>query len=358
MKYIFDFCGMYFSQTILTWYHQNKRDLPWRTTQDPYVIWLSEIILQQTRVNQGISYFYTFLENYPTIRDFANAPEDDILRHWQGLGYYSRARNMTKAAQKVMSDFQGVFPTNYQELIKLPGIGEYTAAAISSFSANEPNAVLDGNVSRVLSRYFGIKEAINSTAGKKLFQRMAQEVLPQENAGIFNQAIMEFGALQCKPQSPNCDRCPLKTDCYAFQNKEIHLLPSKLKAAKSKNRFFHYFIVRKGDSILMQKRDGNDIWKNMYELPLIETEEQVSDVQIQSSPQYRNAFGEKTSIIYQSQIIKHVLSHQNIYARFYEIKDADEQRMIKKSRNYVLIKDLDKLAKPKLIYTFFDSFFT
>lgn len=349
---------MHFSQTIIEWYQQNKRDLPWRKTKDPYVIWLSEIILQQTRVNQGLSYFYNFLENYPNVRDFAHAHEDDILRHWQGLGYYSRARNMVKAAQKVMSEYQGIFPTNYAELIQLPGIGEYTAAAISSFSRNEAKAVVDGNVGRVLARYFGIKDAINSTSGKKHFQGLAQEVLWKENAGLHNQAIMEFGALQCKPQSPECEICPLNTSCYAFQHKMAHLLPYKLKAAKSRNRFFHYFVIRKGDSILVQKRSEKDIWKNMYELPLVETSEVTENTQIQLFSQYTEAFGTDTSVIYYSSIVKHVLSHQNIYARFYEIRNADEQRIKNKLWNYVLIKDLDKLAKPKLIYTFFESYFT
>lgn len=349
---------MYFSETIVQWYHKNQRDLPWRKTDDPYIIWLSEIILQQTRVNQGLSYFHTFLENYPTVRDFAAAPEDDILRHWQGLGYYSRARNMVKAAHKVCTDYWGVFPTNYADLIKLPGIGEYTAAAIASFSRNEARAVVDGNVNRVLSRYFGIQEAINSTTGKKEFQKLAQELLSKKNPGLHNQAIMEFGALQCKPKSPDCSTCPLNTSCYAYQNQLVHILPNKLKAAKSKNRYFNYFVIRKGDSILIQKREGSDIWQNMYELPLIETSELMEDIRIQGSDQYRQWFGTDTTVVYQSPVVKHILSHQNIYARFYEIKNIDAQTDKNKLWNYVLIKDLDKLAKPKLIYAFFESFFT
>jgi|SRR5690606_266060 len=349
---------MYFSQTIVDWYQQNKRDLPWRKTKDAYTIWLSEIILQQTRVNQGLSYFYTFLENYPTVREFADADENEILRHWQGLGYYSRARNMVKAARQVLINHGGTFPSSYDELIKLPGIGEYTAAAISSFSSNGQRAVVDGNVSRVIARYFGITEAINSTVGKKKFQNLAQDVLWKENPGLHNQAIMEFGALQCKPQTPNCSVCPLNSTCYAFRSNLVHELPYKIKAAKNRNRYFHYFVIRKDNAILIQKRVENDIWKNMYELPSIETKDAITDAQVQLSAPYIEAFGSDTIIVYQSPIFKHVLSHQNIYARFYEIKNVDEHRPKNKLWNYVLIKDLDKLAKPKLIYTFIESFFT
>ena len=349
---------MDFSRIIIEWHEQNKRDLPWRETKDPYIIWLSEIILQQTRVNQGLSYFCTFQKDYPNIFEFANAKEEEILRRWQGLGYYSRARNMIKAAEKVITDHNGVFPTSYDALIKLPGIGEYTAAAVSSFSNNEPRAVVDGNVSRVLARYFGISEAINSTKGKKKFQNLAQEVLTKQAPGLHNQAIMEFGALQCKPQNPDCSICPLNDSCYAFLNNSVRELPHKLKPAKSKNRYFHYFVIRKNGAILVQKRTQNDIWKNMYELPLIETANALDNTQIQLSAPYIEAFGTETTIIHKSRTIKHILSHQNIYACFYEIKNANEQLMKNKLWNYVLIKDLDKLAKPKLIYTFIESFFT
>jgi len=347
---------MHFSQQIIAWYKINKRDLPWRKTDNPYIIWLSEIILQQTRVNQGLSYFYTFLEYYPTIKDFAAAPEEEILRHWQGLGYYSRARNMLKAAKIVMNEHAGVFPSSYHELIKLPGIGEYTASAISSFSKNELKAVVDGNVSRVLSRYFAIEEPINSIKGKKIFLELAQEMLLQENPGLYNQAIMEFGALQCKPQSPDCGICPLQLSCLAHRNQLVNELPVKIKANKSKNRYFNYFVIREGEKVLMQKRGSGDIWENLYELPLIESATPLSEEKIEYSKEFQDAFGKEFQVIYSSSTVKHILSHQNIYARFFEIINIEKKQFKNRDCNYVLIKDLDKLAKSKLIFSFFEEY--
>src|SRR5690554_6028089 len=207
---------MVFAKEITHWYHKNKRDLPWRDTKDPYLIWLSEIILQQTRVVQGISYYHLFSETFPTVLDLAEADEDTVLRMWQGLGYYSRARNLHKAARIVVNEHQGKFPSHYATLLTLPGIGEYTAAAVASFSADEVHAVLDGNVFRVLARFWGIKDAINSPKGKKVFSRLANDLIDSHNPAIYNQAIMEFGALQCKPKSPNCGNCPIISSCYSF----------------------------------------------------------------------------------------------------------------------------------------------
>src|SRR5690606_10232728 len=314
-------------------------------------------ILQQTRVNQGLSYFHKFLEHYPDIKSFASAPEDEILRHWQGLGYYSRARNMLKAAKTIMHEHNGTFPSKFEELIKLPGIGEYTASAISSFSKNEPKAVVDGNVSRVLSRYFAIDEPINSTKGKKIFQQLAQEVLLKDNPGIHNQAIMEFGALQCKPQSPNCGVCPLQQSCMAYNNSLVSQLPIKLKANKSKNRYFNYFVIREGDEILIQKRGAGDIWENLYELPLIESSTSFKEDDIKYSKEFQEIFGSDSQIIYNSPPIKHILSHQNIHARFFEILNTEMVLSKNKDWNYVLIKDLDKLAKSKLMFSFIETYF-
>src|ERR1700712_1102072 len=262
---------MNFSDELVQWYLKNKRELPWRNTTDAYVIWLSEIILQQTRVEQGMPYFYRFLEKYPDVKLFAAANEGDILNLWQGLGYYSRGRNMLKTAREVVDRFDGKFPENYQQLISLKGIGEYTAAAISSFSANEARAVLDGNVFRVLARYFGISEPINSTKGKKIVSELANELLNKDHPGLHNQAAMEFGALLCRPKNPDCDICPLRTDCYAFNHQAIDLLPQKLKKAKIRERFFNYLLVTDGDTVLINKRNEKDIWANMHDLPLIET---------------------------------------------------------------------------------------
>jgi len=267
---------MSFSERILTWYAQHKRALPWRETKNPYVIWLSEIILQQTRVEQGMPYFFKFLENYPNVTKFAEAVEPEILRLWQGLGYYSRARNMHKASKQVLDRHKGEFPTDYQSLLALPGVGEYTAAAISSFSSNQGYAVLDGNVFRVLSRYFGIDEPINSSSGKKLFSKLAQEMLDQDHPGEYNQAIMDFGALQCKPKSPNCEECVLRLDCKAYEEGLVDKLPVKLKGKKSRDRYFHYFIIEKEGSILMSQRSEGDVWANLFEFPMIESDRELN----------------------------------------------------------------------------------
>ncbi|MEH6304518.1 A/G-specific adenine glycosylase [Olivibacter sp. CPCC 100613] len=343
---------MLFSQEIIQWYYKNKRDLPWRDTTDPYIIWLSEIILQQTRVEQGLPYFNRFVTSYPTVRDFAQATEDEILRLWQGLGYYSRARNMHKAARTVMQVYEGIFPKHYATLINLPGIGEYTAAAIASFAANEPKAVLDGNVFRVLARYFGVNEAINTGKGKKLFSNLATEMLDKANASIYNQAVMEFGALQCKPQSPSCDICPIRIDCYAFRENKVNFLPVKLKGKVSRDRYFYYFIIRDENGIVMQKRGPKDIWENMYEFPLIECPNAMELEQLKDTAIFQQLFGVDCELEIVSTPKKHVLSHQNIYASFIEIKNLGHLKEKKKVWNYVFIKDLNTLAKPKLIFTF------
>src|SRR6202000_1451988 len=228
---------MNFSDELITWYNTNKRTLPWRDTTDAYLIWLSEIILQQTRVEQGLPYYYRFAEKYPTISHFAAAHEDDILKLWQGLGYYSRGRNMLKTAKLVQELYSGNFPTSYDDLIKLKGIGEYTAAAISSFSANEARAVVDGNVYRVLARFFGVDEPINSTTGKKVFQAMANELLNRQHPALHNQTMMEFGAMLCKPKNPACGICPVRSACYAFLNNATTALPVKINKIKIRERF-------------------------------------------------------------------------------------------------------------------------
>src|ERR1700742_1316502 len=250
---------MNFSDELVQWYLKNKRDLPWRNTTDAYVIWLSEIILQQTRVEQGLPYFHRFIDKYPDVRSFAAADEGDILNLWQGLGYYSRGRNMLKTARQVVEKVGGEFPVEYKQLIGLKGIGEDTAAAISSFAANEARAVVDGNVFRVLARYFGISEPINSTKGKKLFQGIANDLLSKEHPGLHNQAMMEFGAMLCKPKNPDCAICPVREGCYALKNDMINSLPQKLKKIKIKERYFNYLLVTDGDNILMNKRGENDI---------------------------------------------------------------------------------------------------
>ncbi|NGM66220.1 A/G-specific adenine glycosylase [Sphingobacterium sp. SGR-19] len=346
---------MSFAEKLMNWYREKGRDLPWRTTHDAYIIWLSEIILQQTRVEQGTPYFHRFVEAFPIVTKFAEADEEDILRLWQGLGYYSRARNMHKAAKMVVEEFQGVFPSAYEKAIRLPGVGEYTAAAIASFSVNEPRAVVDGNVYRVLARYFGIKEPINSVQGKKMFAEVAQEMLDKDSPGIYNQAIMDFGALQCKPKNPLCEDCIFRMECFAFQKGLVDVLPVKLKGKVSRNRYFHYFIVREDDRILMSKRGERDVWTNLYEFPMIETIEDMLMPDLMTYADFVQYFEESTVLEAVGKQVKHVLSHQNIYARFYVVGDSRTLKKKKKGWNYHYCEKIDKLAKHKLIFSFLEK---
>ena len=348
---------MMFSEEVVMWYQSNQRDLPWRNTTDAYLIWLSEVILQQTRVAQGLSYYHLFSETFPTVGDLAHAEEDTILRMWQGLGYYSRARNLHKAAKRVMSEFGGVFPSNYNALLTLPGIGEYTAAAVSSFSANEKHAVLDGNVFRVLSRYWGLSEPINTPKGKKEFTSLANELIVGQQPSVYNQAIMEFGALQCKPKSPNCEICPLLAGCYALANNMVAILPNKLKKGRSRNRYFNYFIIQNSDKVLINKRGAGDIWQHLHDFPMIESTEPLSANDLAVHPDVIKTFGVDLTFSYRSKEYKHVLSHQNIYARFILLEGSVINLDEKRTWNYVLIKDLDKLAKSKLIVSFLDEYY-
>jgi A/G-specific adenine glycosylase len=344
---------MDFSNELMQWYLQNKRELPWRNTTDAYVIWLSEIILQQTRVEQGMPYFHRFLEKYPDVRAFAAADEGDILNLWQGLGYYSRGRNMLKTAREVVEQFNGLFPVDYLQLTGLKGIGEYTAAAISSFSADEPRAVVDGNVFRVLARYFGISEPINSTKGKKLFQGIANDLLSKEHPGLHNQAMMEFGAMLCKPKNPDCSICPVKEGCYALKQGMIDRLPQKLKKLKIKERYLNYLLITDGDNILMNKRDEKDIWANMYDLPLLETRERLSSEDVIALPHVKEYFGENVRIIDTFPIKKHILTHQHLHAQFIHI--ANKPIKLEQKWFYTSVNNLEKLAMPKIIFIFLNN---
>jgi A/G-specific adenine glycosylase len=346
---------MNLSDELVRWYQDNKRDLPWRNTTDPYVIWLSEIILQQTRVEQGLPYFYRFIEKYPDAASFAAAGEGEILKLWQGLGYYSRGRNMLKTALLVREQYDGTFPQHYHQLIKLKGIGAYTAAAIASFSANEAKAVVDGNVYRVLARYFGINEPINSTTGKKLFQATADEVLNKQQAGLHNQAIMEFGAMLCKPKNPACGICPVRLGCFAFINNATTALPVKLITLKVKERFFNYFLITDGDSLLMNKRGEKDIWANMYDLPLVETPFLVPESGLPALPEVHNFFGSDVKIVDISPVYRHILTHQRLYVRFIKIEKCNGK--LKQEWFYTKVENLENLALPKIVFIFIKNIF-
>lgn len=346
---------MNFANELIQWYKTNKRDLPWRNTTDAYVIWLSEVILQQTRVEQGLPYFYRFLERYPDVASFAAAEEDEILKLWQGLGYYSRGRNMLKTARLVKEQYGGVFPQQYDQLIKLKGIGAYTAAAIASFSANEAKAVVDGNVFRVLARYFGIDEPINSPKGKKIFQQIADETLNRNHPGLHNQAVMEFGAMLCKPKNPACGTCPVRTGCWAFKHNAITTLPVKLNKLKIKERYFNYLLIINDGEILLNKRGENDIWANMYELPMFETSSMIPIEELMALPQINASFSQGAEILEVSHIYKHILTHQRLYIRF--IKITSKSVKLEQKWFFTSVENLKNFALPKIIFIFLKNIF-
>lgn len=340
------------SDKLIWWYKKNKRDLPWRNVSDPYKIWLSEIILQQTQVIQGLNYYIKFTETFPTVIDLANAPEDKVMHLWQGLGYYSRARNLHAAAKAIKTNYQGKFPNTYDSIKELKGVGDYTAAAVSSFAFNLPHAVVDGNVYRVLSRLFNIYTPINSTQGKKEFQLLADELLNKKQPALHNSAMMEFGALWCKPQNPKCEECPLQAQCLAFQNKTVSQLPVKDKKIKIRNRYLHYFIFNYKDSIYIQKRTEKDIWQNLYEFYLIETD-QAEDPKDVLKNKELNSLIHNFKVESITSTKKHILSHQHLYATFYEI----QMNTLLKSKNLQKIKrdDLSDYGIPQLITKYINS---
>ena len=314
---------MNFSNLLIKWYLQNKRDLPWRNTTNPYPIWLSEIMLQQTRVAQGMPYFLSFTTAFPTVFDLAKASEEQVLKLWQGLGYYSRARNLHQTAQYITTELNGIFPVNYNDLLKLKGVGEYTAAAIASFAYNEIIPVVDGNVFRVLSRYFDINTDIAQASAKKEFTALAFELIPKDNPAIFNQAIMEFGALQCVPKNPNCSSCVFNESCAALQKNKVDQLPVKSKKLKVRNRYFNYVVASdENKNTIIQKRTSKGIWHNLYEFPLLETEKE-EDFDFVSEQIQMEYFKENTisSILEtNNKSIVHKLSHQHLHIKFWNVK--------------------------------------
>lgn len=347
---------MNFSNKLITWYLQNKREMPWRNTTDPYKIWLSEIILQQTRVAQGLPYYLAFVEAFPTVQDLAKASEEQVLKLWQGLGYYSRGRNLHTSARMIVDDYQGIFPNTYDEIKKLKGVGDYTASAIASISFNEPTAVVDGNVYRVLSRVYGIDTPINSTEGIKQFKKLAQELIDPKQPANFNQAIMEFGAIQCKPQNPYCLHCVFQEECVALQTNKIATLPVKLKKTKVKNRYLNYLVYRSvnGDTILRQ-RTGKGIWQGLYEFPFEETSAIVGsgkeEISFRESVKDMKS-AEKLNILditrYNDTPIIHKLSHQHLHTTFWIIE-------VEKIKDGVLISTLTDFPVPVLISRFIDG---
>lgn len=345
---------------LLNWYEKNRRDLPWRRTRDPYKIWLSEIILQQTRVDQGLSYYLQFVENFPEIQQLADADEDEVLKLWQGLGYYSRARNMHQAAKFITKELQGKFPDNYDEILKLKGVGPYTAAAISSIVFDEPRPVIDGNVMRVISRWYAMEEAVDSTIGKKQIAEILERLIDRKNPGQFNQAMMEFGARYCKPKNPDCENCIFSDKCLAFKQKKVGQIPKKLGKVKIRNRYFYYLVMKVGTPnkvfTLLWKRSGNDIWKGLYEFPLLELDAAVSNEKILEHPFFKSHLNQQNPIIkHISQPIVHQLTHQKITARFFIFETTTDHFQIPDGYVRVPLSDFQNFPVSRLTSKFLEN---
>ena len=341
----------FFSSKIIKWYSQHKRELPWRNTKDPYKIWLSEIILQQTQVKQGLPYYQKFIKTFPSVSELANANEEEVLKLWQGLGYYSRARNLHFAAKQIHQ--AGFFPKEYKDIITLKGVGEYTAAAIASFAFKLPYAVVDGNVFRLLSRFYGIYTPIDTSKGKREFSEIAQTLLAKKEPDTHNQAIMEFGSQMCKPKQPNCNSCPLRDECVAFANNTIHLLPVKKGKVKVKTVFFEYFFFKMNGYTLVNKRANDGIWQNMYEFPLITTNDLKNTEEILNHNQFESWVKGIDFSIESISEFKHILSHRKINARFWEIKC--QNTITESNFQKIKIETIDKLAVSRLIEKFIQA---
>jgi len=313
---------MEFSNQLITWYLENQRDLPWRKTKDPYLIWLSEVIMQQTRIAQGTDYFLRFQLHFPTIFDLAAASEDEVLKVWQGLGYYSRARNLHATARHLVKEYKGKFPENFTDLIQLKGVGEYTAAALASICFDLPHAVVDGNVYRVLSRYFNMEIPVDSTQGKKKFSELANTLLSRQQPGIHNEAVMELGALVCTPKNYRCDKCPLENSCLAIKNKNMEDFPVKIGKQKVRTRFFNYLVLDINETqTYLEKRKEKDIWQNLYQFPLLESQKEMGQDEILESDLLQQFQLDEVPGIYQfnNKPVTHKLTHQTIMTNFWII---------------------------------------
>jgi A/G-specific adenine glycosylase len=335
---------------LIAWYAPHKRDLPWRKTKDPYAIWVSEVILQQTRVAQGLDYYYRFLNSFPTVQSLAAAPLDDVMKTWQGLGYYTRARNMHAAAQQVVNDFGGKFPRTYEGLRSLRGVGDYTASAVGAFAFNIPRPAVDGNVYRIWSRIFGVFTPIDTLAGQKELYQIALDQLDKKRPDIFNQAIMDFGGTLCMPKNPLCGECPVNDICYALRNHAVAQLPAKSKKVKVTDRYFSYLMIRhKGDTFIHQ-RGEKDIWHSLYEFPLIETDKKVSLAALQRTAEWKEMFGDvKPTLLHASPVVKHVLSHQRLYSQFFILELKAIPYSLISTFKKIKVEDVGDYSTPRLI---------
>jgi A/G-specific adenine glycosylase len=347
-----EYLSRFFSDTLLTWHYTlNKREMPWKGEKDPYKIWLSEIILQQTRVEQGWPYYLKFIERYPTVESLANATDESVFKAWEGLGYYSRCRNLLAGARQIVKDHNGIFPTAYESILSLKGVGPYTAAAIASFAFGLPFSVVDGNVIRVLARFLGIETPFDTSEGKKKFAIVAQQLLDKHEPAAYNQAIMDFGATVCKPAGPLCNECPMQSHCIAYNTGQITVLPVRSKKMVKKKRWFLYFVIFTNDHILIGQRQSKDIWQNLHQFYLVEHETALEWSDMQLSPLIKALIKTEVSIGNQSPLHVQQLTHQTIYARFIEIKVPV---VVKTPDGYewALIDNINKLAFPKIINSY------
>lgn len=338
----------FFAESVVCWYEIHKRDLPWRQTRNPYYVWLSEIILQQTRVNQGLPYYRAFLKKFPSVAYLAAASEQEVLNLWQGLGYYSRARNLHAAAKQVISEFGGEFPADYHLLKKLKGVGAYTAAALASFCFDAPTPVLDGNVYRLFARFFGVYTPIQTTAAEKEFIEIGQKLMAFSNPATFNQAIMEFGALQCKPQSPDCNICPLKVHCYAYQNRAVNMLPVKQTKKPVKIRKMHYLLLNCKDSWWVQKRTENDIWKHLYEFLRLESNHTPTLKEWKKLISNKNLTIKNLQPLIDKPVI-HKLTHRELHINFWKAESTSADN------NFISLSQIKILPFPVVLKKIIDN---
>lgn len=341
---------MVFSHILIEWYERNKRDLPWRHTSDPYKIWVSEVILQQTRVAQGLEYYLNFTETFPTVYSLAEADIDRVLKVWQGLGYYTRARNMHATAKYIVDNLGGMFPSSYSGLIQLKGIGDYTASAIAAFAFREPVAAVDGNVYRIFARVFGVETPIDTSKGKAELKAIASSMLDVERPHIYNQAIMDFGGTLCMPKNPRCYECPVLEMCSAFRNRTVDDLPVKSKKVKQTIRYFTYIIPENRGKTFISKRSKSDIWHSLYEFPLVESERQLTIEELVKDESWLSLFGDTMpEIVHVSSPAKYVLSHQKIFAQFVVVKVATVSPVLEQAYSQINFDEIHEYSTPRLI---------
>lgn len=345
---------------LMAWYEQNRRDLPWRRTKDPYSVWISEVILQQTRIDQGKDYYLRFTGRFPDVATLALAGEEEVLRHWQGLGYYGRARNLLKSARIIRETFNGRFPDTLESLTALPGIGEYTAAAVLSIAFSKPYPVVDGNVVRVISRLKGILSPIGSSTGKREITAAARMLMDTHEPGIFNQALMEFGSLFCKPQRPDCQHCTLQEYCSAFKDKKVNELPVRIARQDPRIRYFHYLVIlppKKTGPVILRKRQARDIWENLYDFPLIESESLLDMPQLKKHPVFIEWFGNHVNeVVEMKDIVRHVLSHQHLIVKYFLVEIPNPLKL-QMPENWIPVSPerLGDYPMPRLITRFFEK---